>query len=205
MDGLIYYGQKMVEEGLSFATGGNLSRRLDGETYKITPSGQAYASLKDQDLVTMNLEGKILQGKKPSTEYHFHQGIYRAYPEAKAVVHTHSEYINILSILDKPLACIHYLMAEAGPDPIEVAPYASFGTEDLARNALGAFGRNKAVILSHHGLVTFGSSVKEAFSQARTLEFCAKIYIKALSVGNPSSLSIEEMEKMVDRFKSYGK
>lgn len=67
MDELIYYGQKMVEEGLSFATGGNLSRRLDGETYKITPSGQAYASLKDQDLVTMNLEGKILQGEKPST------------------------------------------------------------------------------------------------------------------------------------------
>ncbi len=203
MDSIIAYSRKMLEEGLTFGTGGNISRRM-GDSYLITPSGIPYQSLEDKDLVKMKIGQEKKPGENPSSEYHLHSLIYEKYPQAQGLVHTHSKYINVLAALERPLPTIHYLMASAGPDPIAVANYASFGTKALAQEALKVFGRNKAVILSHHGLVCYGDSVSEAYNLAQTLEFCAFVYVTGSSMGEVKELSREEMEKMVIAFQGYG-
>lgn len=204
MDPVIDYSKTMLKDGLTFGTGGNISRRLSPETYLITPSGQAYESLEDKDLVEMEVGGEKKPGQNPSSEYHLHSLIYEKYSQAQAIVHTHSNYINVLAALERPLPTMHYLMASAGPDPIQVASYASFGTQDLAREACKAFGRNKAVILSHHGLVAYGANLKEAYDLAKTLEFCTFVYVQASALGPVKNLPKEEMERMVLAFQDYG-
>ena len=86
---LIQYGKKMVENNLTFSTGGNLSIRIDDRSFLITPSGMAYESLKERDLVVMTSEGQILKGdRKPSSEWHMHGAIYDARPEINVLIHT---------------------------------------------------------------------------------------------------------------------
>lgn len=203
---LIHYGNKMVEAGLTFSTGGNLSIRADDTSFLISPSGMAYESLKERDLVVMNSKGDILKGdRKPSSEWHMHGAIYDAHPEIKALIHTHSPYVSVVSSLGEDLPAISYLIASAGTSTVPLAPYETFGTEELAKSAVEAMGNSKVVMLSNHGLIAGGDTLKQAFSLAQEIEFCAFMYVTALSTGKKIHyVSDEKMDEVIEKFKGYG-
>jgi L-fuculose-phosphate aldolase len=94
-------------------------------------------------------------------------------------------------------------VAFAGPN-VRCAPYASFGTPELAKNAYEYMEDRNAVLLANHGLVAGGSTILKAFQVAEEIEFCAEVYVKARSIGKPVLLSEEEMAYMAERFKDYG-
>lgn len=205
---LIQYGLALVNEGLTFGSGGNLSVRSDdSKGFFITPSGMAYDCLKKSDLVRMDLEGNIIGGlRKPSSEWHMHAAIYRARPDIRALIHCHSHYISAFSTLGEDLGPVSYLIASAGTASVPLAPYETFGTDALAQSAVKAMGeRSKAVILANHGLIAGGRNLKEALSLTRDLEFCAFMYMTALATQKPIQMIPEEkMNEVIEKLKTYG-
>lgn len=203
---LVEYGLKLYRSQLTRGTGGNLSLYYPPlGLMMITPSGIPYEEVQASDIVVMKLDGTVVEGfRKPSSEYQMHAEVYRSRPEFQAMIHTHSTYATTLSTLRIDLPAIDYLVAMGGGENVRVADYASFGTLELAKNAVKAMEDRNAVLLANHGMNVTGQSLEEAFAKLEILEFCCELYLKAKSAGEPKILSSLEMEKMVKDFKHYG-
>ena len=202
---IVEYGKKLIENGLTKGTGGNLSIYNPEEgLMAISPSGIGYFESTIEDVVVMDLAGNIVEGKrKPSSEYELHQIFYHKRDDIFSVVHSHSIYSTTISILREGLPAAHYMIALAGKN-VRCADYATFGTTELAENAFKAMEDRYAVILANHGLLTGSDSIENAFNIAEEVEFVAETYYRARSIGEPVILSDQEMEKMLQKFKSYG-
>lgn len=202
---VVEYCRKLITSGLTKGTGGNISvYNKEQGLYAISPSGMDYFSMEPNDVVVMDLSGQVVDGnRKPSSEWDLHRIFYEKRKELGAVVHTHSVYCTVLATIGEELPASSYLVAFAGKN-VRCAPYASFGTPELAGSAYeGMKGRN-AVLLANHGLVTAGSDLLHAFQTAEQIEFCAEVYVKARSIGTPVILPEDEMERMIERFQDYG-
>ncbi len=202
------YGRKMSSAGLSKGTSGNISIYDPQTGYMvISPSGLGYFDTNPEDIVVMDLNGKIIDGaRKPSSEHGLHTNMYLCKPEARAVVHTHSTYCTTLASLQMPLKAVHYVIGGAGAAEVPCSEYATFGTPELAENVRKAIGnsKSKAVLLANHGLVTSGPSLAKAFGLAVNLEFVAEMQWRASCIGTPVVLSNAEMDVVMESFKSYG-
>ena len=203
---LVEYGKKMSAEGLSSGTSGNLSIYLKEEgVVLITPSGIGYFDTTPEDIVVMDLEGNIIEGtRKPSSEWHIHTLFYKNKPEARAVVHTHSKFCTTLATLRMPIKAVHYVIADAGTNEVPCAPYRRYGTEELAKVAVESAKESNAVLLANHGIVVCGKNLKSAYGLAKGMEYVAEIQVTAMSVGEPVVLSKEEMDEVLEGFKTYG-
>ena len=203
---LVEYGKKMSSEGLSSGTSGNLSIYLKEEgVVLITPSGIGYFDTTPEDIVVMDLEGNIIEGtRKPSSEWHLHTLFYKNKPEARAVVHTHSKFCTTLATLRMPIKAVHYVIADAGTNEVPCAPYRRYGTEELAKVAVESAKESNAVLLANHGIVVCGKNLKSAYGLAKGMEYVAEIQVTAMSVGEPVVLSKEEMDEVLEGFKTYG-
>jgi L-fuculose-phosphate aldolase len=171
----------------------------------VSPSGLDYFETTPDDVAVVRLAGDIVEGRRmPSSELAFHLALYRSRPDIGAVVHTHSVHATTLACLGLELPPVHYLIGFAGPG-VRCAHYATFGTEELALNACEAMQGRKAVLLANHGLIAAGADIREAFTVAESVEFCAEVYCRARAMGEPLMLSQEEMAVIVEKFKTYGK
>lgn len=196
--------RRVAASGLSPGKSGNVSARIDGGMI-ITPTGVAYEKLRPQDMVAMRFDGDAATGLLPSSEWPFHAAIYRARGDAQAIVHTHSPHATSLACLGKGIPAFHYMVAVAGGDRIECAPYATFGTNELARNAVAALGKERrACLLSNHGQIAFGASVEAALLLAEEVETLAAQYWRALQIGKPHILPADEMKRVLKKFSTYG-
>lgn len=204
---VIEYGKRMISEGLTKGTGGNISvfNREKG-LMAVTPSGIDYMKIKPEDIVILDVQtGKIVDGDKvPSSESDMHRIFYKYRDDIDAMVHTHSKFASGLSCTGKKLPAVHYLLAVAGID-VPCAEYATYGTVKLAKNAFEAMKGTKAVLLSNHGMITGGKNLAEAYNIAENVEFCCELYFIAKAVGEPNILSDEEMTNVIGRFEDYGK
>lgn len=202
---LIKYGKKLVEVGLTKGTGGNLSVYIPSEEKMlITPSGIDFFDIKEEDIVTMKLDGTILEGdKKPSSEWYMHAIQYKNRDDITAVIHAHTTYSTVIATLRETLPPAHYMIAVAGVD-VRCADYATFGSKELAENAYEAMKDRYAVLLANHGILSGSYSLPNAFNIIDEVEYCAKIYYMAKSIGNPVILDDAEMEKMLVKFEEYG-
>lgn len=199
-------GKRMLAAGLTTGTGGNLSwcDRRRG-LVAVSPSGVAYDRLAAGDVAVVDLEGRRLEGAlAPSSELPFHLALYRHRPDVSAVVHTHSVYATTLACLHWEIPAVHYLVGFAGPR-VPLAPYATYGTEALARGVVNAIGAANAVLLANHGMIAVGADLEKAFAVAEEIELVARIYYQAKAVGTPRILPEDEMQRVMERFKSYGK
>jgi L-fuculose-phosphate aldolase len=199
----------MSGSGLSPGRSGNVSVRFGAEGASqvlITPTGMAYPDLIPGDIVPLSLDGEVLSGRRlPSSEWHFHCAIYRARPDIQAIVHTHSAYATALAVHEKGIPPFHYMVAVAGGADIRCAPYATFGTEELAAHALAALEGRKACLLGHHGQIACGPSLEKALELAEEVENLARHYVIACELGEPPLLAEDEMVRVIEKFKSYGK
>jgi len=192
--------------GINQGTSGNVSARC-GDKLLITPSGVPYEELKPADLAALSLDGAhgSYEGRlAPSSEWRFHLDIVLARPEVAAVVHTHSTYATALAICGKEIPAVHYMIAAAGGPTIRVAPYATYGSEELSRHALQALEGRSACLLANHGVLATGPSLKRALWLAGEVETLARQYCLALTLGQPQVLSDDEIAVVVEKFKSYG-
>ena len=205
-EALVDYGKKLSLEGLCPGTSGNLSvYDPDSGLMAITPSGLNYFETCPEDIVITDLSGNIADGgRRPSSELNLHAAFYRAKPEARSVVHTHSVFCTTLGILGEPIRAVHFMIGAANSREIPLAPYVTFGTQELAETAVRFCGGSKAVLLANHGLVTCGGSLADAFELAVTLEYVAQLQYRARCAGSPNVLDDEQVDAAIERFRSYG-
>ena len=201
---IIKFAKLLNQRKLSALRSGNISLRYKSG-FLITPSGKKYSLLKVKDIVFVNLNGKYNKNQKPSSEWRFHQDIYISKKNAKAIVHSHSTNATALSTHNKKIPSFHYMVALAGGSDIKCAKYATYGTRELSKNILKALKNRFACLIANHGQITFGSSLAEAFELAEEVDNLAKQYIKALLLGRPKLLSLNEMKKVLNKSKTYKK
>ena len=196
------YALQLNSSGLSVGRSGNLSIRYkDG--CLITPSGVDYQQLSAADMVRIDLDGhKVEGGLDPSSEWHFHCGLYRSRPDVHAVVHAHPTYCTSLACSHHSIPAFHYMVAVAGGKDIPLAPYALFGTEELSEHVTQALLERQACLLANHGMIAVGSDLPAAFNLALEVETLAQQYCEALKLGNANTLSDEQMQDVLDKFES---
>ncbi len=191
--------------GLSVGTSGNLSVRTP-QGYFITPTGIPYIQLKEADIVEMDLESNIIHGDlKPSSEWHFHQGMYQAREEINAIVHVHSDYATGIACTRQDIPAFHYMVAKAGGNSIRCAEYATFGSEALSENAVKALEDRRACLLANHGMIILGEDLDSAYKLAEEVENLAKQYCISKQLGEVVLLDDDEMDLNLKKFKTYGK
>jgi L-fuculose-phosphate aldolase len=199
-------GRALEQQGLLSDTAGNLSARVTDELIAITPTAIPYPQVTASDVVVVDLSGEIADGaRRPSSELPFHTAIYRARPDVGGVVHTHSPYATTLAIMRRPIPPCHYVIASFGVSEIPVVPYATYGSDDLARGLerVARTGTNGA-LLANHGAVTFGPSLEQASALASLLEFLAAVYYRTLLAGGPVLLEEEEIGRVAERYRTHG-
>lgn len=179
---LVEMGNRLVEEDLVQGTWGNLSVRLNDRTMLVTPSGIDYANLRPQDMVRVNINSLEYGADelKPTSERGLHAAIYKANPEIRAIIHTHSTYACVYAACEQDMVIppeYTEAMAIFGKK-VRCAEYAFAGTDKLAANTAKAFGSGRGAIMSHHGMIVGGSDLEIAFSNAVLLEETARLLIQ---------------------------
>jgi L-fuculose-phosphate aldolase len=204
-DEIIATVRQFNRSGLSFGRSGNVSTRTTFG-FLVTPSGVAYEDLQADDLNEMDMAGNVIGGPlQPSSEWRMHRDIYQAREDVNAIVHVHSPYATGIACTRKPIPAFHYMITVLGGDSIPCAKYATFGTEELARNVLAALGDNMACLLANHGQIALGEDLETAFRYAGEVENLAQQYCISLRAGGPVLLDEEEMKINIQKFKTYGK
>lgn len=202
--GLVAVMRRLHESGLNRGTSGNASIRVPGGML-VTPSGVPPAALTPEGMVFVAEDGRVAaEGLRPSSEWQMHFHILRARPDAGAVVHCHSRHATMLACCHKPIAPIHYMILTTGQPEIGVAPYATFGTEALARHVVATMGGGLACLMANHGQVTIGRDWQHALAVAEEVEEQAALTYGTMLIGGATPLSGALLTESVAAFAGYG-
>jgi L-fuculose-phosphate aldolase len=195
--------QELVRGGLVVGTAGNVSVRQGG-LVAATPSGVRYAELTPDLIGVHALDGTPVEAPlAPTSELPLHLAVYAARPEAGAVVHTHSPAATALSTLTDEVPSVHYYAAMFG-GPVLVAPYATYGSDELARNVVHALRDRTACLMGNHGAVTIGRDLGTAHEKSLYLEWLCDVYLRASSAGTPRLLPPAEIAAVAAKLTGYG-
>jgi L-fuculose-phosphate aldolase len=194
---------ELSRTGLVVGTAGNVTVRED-DLVAVTPSGVRYAELTPELVGVHRLDGAAVEAPlAPTSELPLHLAIYAARPETGAIVHTHSPAATALSALVYEVPAVHYYMAMFG-GPVLVAPYATYGTDDLARNVVHALRGRAACLMGNHGAVTIGPDLVTAYDKTVYLEWLCDVYLRASSAGTPHLLSPAQLDAVAVKLAGYG-
>ncbi len=203
-DALVATACRTVTEGLVVGTSGNVSVRV-GDTVLVTPTGVPYDRLTPQDAIGVDLDGRQVLGTlTPTSELPMHLAVYRA-TEAAAVVHTHAVHATAVSTLVPELPLIHYMAGALG-GPVRVAPYALYGTGELAANMLRALEGRTGCLLQNHGAVTYGATLDQAYDRTAQLEWMCRVWLTASALPDraPHLLTTGELDAAQEKLRGYG-
>lgn len=199
---LVNTAQAMNRKQLNQGRSGNVSARC-GSGMLITASGCHFDTLTTDHIVETDFDGHCQDRLKPSSERSFHAAIYRQRPDAGAVVHVHSPWATTLACLRRPIPPFHYMVAVAGGTDIPCVPYATFGTDELARYVAEGVAERDACLMANHGMLALAESPEAALELAVEVEHLARCYCQALTLGEPAILSQADMDAVLERFQSY--
>lgn len=196
--GMVEIGRRMVEKGLIVAAEGNLSVRLGGHSFLVTPSGLGKGNLRVQDLLEVGAQGLSPLGTSTS-EWQVHRMIYRRRADVGAVCHAHPPWATAFAVVGRDLDGNLLTETAARLPRVPVAERALPGTADLSASVEPLIGRHDAVLLGGHGAVTVGRNLEEAFSLMETVERLAQVTLLAEMAAGKSSLSGEAVQGLLDR------
>ncbi|MEW2625961.1 class II aldolase/adducin family protein [Streptomyces sp. NPDC048106] len=201
---LVATARRSVADGLVVGTSGNVSARV-GDVVLVTPSGVPYDRLTPDDITGVDLTGRqVLGSLVPTSELPMHLAVYRT-TDARAIVHTHAVHATAVSMLVSELPLVHYMAAALG-GPVRVAPYATYGTDELAAHMLRALDGRSGCLLRNHGTLTYGATLDQAYDRTAQLEWMCRLWLTASSVPGltPSLLTEAQLAEAGERLKGYG-
>jgi L-fuculose-phosphate aldolase len=197
--------RELSSRGLSSGTSGNVSTRRDAAGFFVSPTGMPYPGLEAADVPLVTFDGRWYGSRRPSSEWRFHRDILSARAEVSAIVHTHSPMATALACTGRGIPAFHYMVAVVGGAEIRCAPYRTFGSQALSDAALEALAGRRACLLAHHGVIALGADVAAALDLAAEVEDLAAKYCAALALGSVAILDADEMARVADKFRSYGR
>jgi L-fuculose-phosphate aldolase len=187
--------RRLAAGGLVIGTAGNVSVRA-GEFVAITAAGAAFERLTEDQVTVVDLRGNVVYGDlAPTSELELHLGVYRKC-NAGAVVHTHAPMAVAVGCVVEEIPCLHYSMLSLGGS-VRVAPYATFGTQQLADNVHAALSGRNAALMANHGAINYASDLGNAVESALLLEWVCTAYWRAAAIGKPRALTTEDQAAVV--------
>ena len=201
---LLHSYRRLDELGLNRGTSGNAAVRC-GDGMLVTPSALPVAAMTPESMVKMDLDGNVLEGGKPTSEWRIHRDIFRSRLDAGAVLHTHATFATTLACLRRDVPAVHYMIAIAGGDSVRCAPYSIVGGQGLSDNALEALHDRKACLLANHGMVALGRDLEDALTVAVEIESVCEVYWRTLQVGGGHILTAQQMHEVKLKFTEYKK
>jgi L-fuculose-phosphate aldolase len=195
--------QQLAADGLVLGTAGNISERVEG-LLAVTPTGGEFATLRPDEVVVVDLHGDQVEGDLlPTSELALHLGVYRRY-DAGAVVHTHAPFATAVAcVLEGELPVVHYQLLALGGS-IRIAPYATFGTTELADRTVAALEGRAAALMANHGAISYGPDLDAAVAQATLLEWGCALYWRAAAIGVPRALDAQQQREFVEAVTERG-
>jgi L-fuculose-phosphate aldolase len=193
---------RLAADGRVTGTAGNVSERA-GELVAVTPTGARLDAVKPADVAVVDLDGEQHDGElAPTSELGLHLGVYARY-DAGAVVHTHGPFATALGCVIDELPVVHYQMLALG-GAVRVAPYATFGTPQLAELTLEALEGRSAALIANHGAIAHGSDLDIAVAQSELLEWACQLYWRAAAIGAPRTLEADEQLDFIETVSRRG-
>ena len=196
---------RMKEYQLISLTGGNISLKIDQNTYIVTPSGMLYEDMDISDMCVIDHEGNLMEGKrKPSSDWSALIYIYDHMPEVRATIHTHQPYATAIGLVNESLPACMVTLIDANHARIHVAPWTRSSDIGMGKIAVEYAGDANTVIMKHHGVITFGKDLEEALYAAVYLEEAAKSYCMARIMGAVPELTDQEIADEAAGWQTYG-
>jgi L-fuculose-phosphate aldolase len=193
---------RLASEGLVVGTAGNVSMRA-GDHIVVTPTGGVFGEMRAEEMAIVDTDGTLVEGPLgPTSELALHLLLYDR-NDAGAVVHTHAPYATALSCVLDEVPPVHYSMLMFGGS-LKVAPYATFGTEELARNVESALEGRTACLMQNHGHVGYAHDLDTAVESALMVEWACTVYWRARAIGEPAALSGQQMQEVVEQVVRLG-
>ncbi len=200
---LIEACKRMYNNGLTVGSWGNISMRISDDRIIITPSGSNYMKMNIEDIVVMDLNGNKIEGRlNPSSERLMHYQIYRKRNNVNAIVHTHSIYSSVISVINKDIPPITEDIVMILGKNVKVAKYALTGTMELANNVVEALGANNAAIMANHGAGSVGSDMERAITAAEVLEKSSRIMVYTMNF-KYSTIPDDDIYKLLNISSGY--
>jgi L-fuculose-phosphate aldolase len=202
---LVAAARRLDESGLNHNATGNLSVRI-GRGILVTPTGIAAPALEPDDCVTLAPDGTPLDAgaRLPTSEWQLHVALYgRA--DVGAVVHTHSIEAASAAALGRPVPAVHYVVARFGGSTLPCAPYATYGSAELAESVSATLGTSgMACLMANHGAVAVGGTLAAASSLAADVEWLCGVWRRGRQLGTPEILDDDEIARVRERLRTYG-
>lgn len=195
---LIAAGRQLSDWGLVIGSSGNLSMKV-GVEILVSGSGTHLDQLTGQDLVLIDADGAVIDGAvQPTSETPLHLAIYAA-TDATAIAHTHATASAAVSCVEPELPSLHYLCVQLG-GPVPVAPYATYGSDELAVSVVAALGSDRfGALMANHGSIAYAAgephaALAQACERLRVLEWLCELHIQAHQIGDPRVLTAAELD-----------
>lgn len=196
---------RMKEYRLISLTGGNISMKIDDDTFVVTPSGMLYEDMGIDDLCVIDHEGKLKEGhRKPTSDAAALIYIYDHMPSVKATIHTHQPYATAIGMNNESLPACMVTLIDANHARINVAPWTKSQDIGMGKLAVEYAGDANTVIMKHHGVICFGEDLEEALYAAVYLEEAAKTYCMARIMGAVPELSEQQIADEAAGWQTYG-
>jgi L-fuculose-phosphate aldolase len=193
---------RLADEGLVVGTAGNVSMRV-GDHVVVTPTGGVFGQMRAEDMAVVDRSGVLVDGKlAPTSELGLHLLLYDR-KDAGAVVHTHAPYATALACVVDEVPAVHYSMLMFG-GALKVAPYATFGTEELARNVEQALEGRTACLMQNHGHVGYGHDLDYAVEASLMVEWACTVYWRARALGEPAALTEAQLQDVAAQVMKLG-
>lgn len=201
---ILEVGRLLFEKRFVASNDGNLSIRVN-DSIIITPTSVSKGFLSVDNLVVVDLKGKIISGKsKPTSEILMHLEIYKRRPDIFAVCHAHPPYSTGFASAGIPLTKKILPEVIIALDSIPLVKYATPGTPELSKKMLPFIKKYDAILLQNHGVITMGSSLQNAYFKMETVEHFAWIYFISTLIGKPKELKRNEIKKLVLQREKFG-
>lgn len=197
---------RLDDAGLNHNASGNLSIRV-GDDVLVTPSGIPAHRVTPDDLVLVDLDGRAVHERHrvPTSEWRLHTAVMRRRLDVHAIVHTHSPEATAAASLGVPIPAVHYVVARFATTELRCAPYATFGTDELATHVVDTLGEHAtACLMANHGAITVAADLRTAVALALDVEWFCGVFRRATALGDPDVLDAAEIERVAERFRSYG-
>lgn len=187
--------RRLAEAGLLIGTAGNVSAR-SGELVAVTATGVTLADCRPGHVTVVTAAGEVVAGDLlPTSELDLHLGVHAA-TDAIAVVHTHAPCSTAVACVLDELPVLHYQQLLLG-GAVRVAPYATFGTPELAAGVREALADRQAALMANHGSVAIGHGLEQAVEHALLLEWLAGLHLRASALGTPRVLTDAQQAEVV--------
>lgn len=191
-------GRRLWQRGMVAANDGNISVRIGPDSFLCTPTGVSKGTLRPEDLPVVDGSGQLLRGGdvRPSSEIRMHLRVYVVDPDVQAVVHAHPMYSTVWAIKGEGLYGPMMPETVVAMPEVPLAPYATPST-DAVPDSIEPFVRShRACLLEHHGALTWGKDLEEAYLAMERLEYTAQVTFLLRQIGGARYLPADEVARL---------